>query len=184
MPLEFPRAELQRMRAEIERSPEKMKLAIKRAGLAVLRDEFRTSSDPDGGAWKPRADGQPALRSRKLAGAFTAKFNKGDAGVAFVGRVPRDWLVAHDRGHLFGARKVDGRSTILRFNKRGRLVSAKRFEKLKRGRAVFAPAHTVGPRLLPARPIAPRRMSARWETAIKFAVLEAAATAIRRAGAR
>lgn len=170
MPMIVPEAGLRAVRAGLGKIAEPIGTAIRRAGHEQLRKEFRESHDPHGQAWQKRRDGGPALVSKKLPTAFTS--TRDGATVRFVGRVHnREWLDAHDQGHTFGPRKVDGRSVILRYNAKGRLVRAKRFAKLKRGRAVFAKAHSIGKRVLPARPIIPRgALPAEWEKAIGLAV--------------
>lgn len=174
MPMETPESGIKAVRAGLKVVAKPIAGAIKKAGLELLREEFRESIDPFGSAWKSRVDGSAALVSKKLPNAFKAKVD-GNA-VRFVGRVKREWLDAQDQGHTFGPRKVDARSVVLRYNRKGRLVSAKRFAKLKKGRAVFATAHTIGKRVLPARPIIPRAgLSTKWDAAIGKAV-EAALT--------
>lgn len=138
----------------------------------VWKEQFRTGVGPDG-AWERNRNGGQPLDSRKLAADFKGKVMPG--GVLFSS--PVKWLMAHHRGHVFAARSVANRQNVMRFNAKGRLVKTKRFEKLKRGVAVFARAHRVGQRRLPARPLYPTRsIPVVWARAIN----EGAAEAMRR----
>ena len=171
MPLKSPDAVIAKLSATMKTAADAVVKSVERAARGELQREFRDSIDPDGNSWKARADGKPALVSKKLPGAFTSKI-VGNT-IVFVGRVARDWLRVQSEGHSFPSRNVAARATVLRFDRKGRMVKAKRFEKIKKGRAVFARAHTIGRRTLPARPIVPgASLPARWETAIKFATLE------------
>lgn len=172
MPITTPTAALQKAGRTLMSAPEALAKAISKAAREQLKGEFKDSHDPDGNHWPARVDGKPALRSKRLPGAFTSTWQ--DDSVKFSGRVERDWLEAHDQGHTFAARNVDARQVRLRFNAKGRLVKSKRFEKLKRGRAVFARAHAVGGRVLPPRKIVPGdSLPSSWQTALKFAALGA-----------
>lgn len=143
---------------------------IKAVGVALKRQikkQFATSTGPDDEPWAPRKDGKPSLASKKLASRINLKV----AGTGLRGwsRIP--WLEAHQEGHVFPSRR--GAAQWLRFNKKGRLVKAKRFEKLKRGRAVLGRAHVVGQRVLPARPIRPvGGMTAPWAAAVNAGARE------------
>lgn len=136
----------------------------------VWREQFKSGVGPEG-AWQRTARGKQPLDSRKIGSDFKGVPVSG--GVLF--KSPVKWLAAHHAGHTFASRSVAARQNILRFNKKGRLVTAKRFEKATRGRAVFARAHTVGARRLPARPLYPTggAMPARWARAINDGAAEA-----------
>ncbi len=154
---------------------------------ALLNDEFARSVAPDGSTWQPTVRGRPALVSKKLPYAFSSRLDRGV--LRFVGKTKRDLLTAHQEGHTFAARRAPaggasrtetrkGRNGIaytrtirpgaMYFNGKGKLVKASRFAKIKKGRVVFARAHTVGQRVLPARKIAPEgSLPQRWVDGIE-----------------
>lgn len=135
----------------------------------VFAEQFKTGAGPDG-PWLQTKRGKQALQSRKLASDFKGRAIPG--GVSFWS--PVKWIMTHHRGQVFAARHAAARASILRFNGKGRLVTAKRFEKIKKGRAVFARAHTIGARTLPARPLYPTRsLPSKWAAAINAGALEA-----------
>lgn len=142
--------------------------AVAREVKGVLRQEFTDGEGPEG-KWAPTVRGKPALESRKLPNAFTWRFDRGV--LRFVGRVKRDWLTAHQEGHEFPARSVGENQRFLTF-KNGKLIKNRRALNRK-GQAVrgvvqvFARAHTIGKRVLPARPIVPTgSIPSKWATAI------------------
>lgn len=136
----------------------------------VWREQFKSGVGPDG-PWARTKAGKQPLASRKIGSDFKGVPVAG--GVLF--KSPVKWLSAHHYGQTFPARSVAARQNILRFNKKGKLVTAKRFDKLKKGRAVFAAAHAVGSRRLPPRPLYPTngRMPDRWAKAINDGAAEA-----------
>ena len=172
MPVKTPIDGLRKAQRAIDGAPESMQREIARAVRAELKDEFSRGHDPNGTQWVPRRDGQQPLESRKLPQAFTSSWS--GASLRTEGRVKRDWLIAQNEGHRFPARRVGARQVILRYDRRGRLVKQARFEKLKRGRAVFAKEHEVKERVLPARQIVPAAgtLPSRWETSMKIAAIE------------
>lgn len=129
----------------------------------VLREQFSKGEGPDG-AWQRTARGKPALVSRKLATTFVGAPVNG--GAKFRARIP--WLLAHHEGHVFPARSSAGH--VLYRSRKGKLISAKRAARGKGAYGTKARAHTVGARVLPARPIYPTRdesaMPAKWAAAI------------------
>jgi hypothetical protein len=144
--------------------------AIRGEVRALLKDEFTRSVGADGSALQETVRGRPALVSKKLAGAFTSRIDRGS--LRFVGKSKRDLLTAHQFGATFAERKVAALKQHLTFDKNGRLIKAKRALN-KKGEArrgthqTFARAHTVGQRVLPARPIVPEdTLPERYETAI------------------
>lgn len=131
----------------------------------LLVGQFSAGIGPDGAPWKDTVRGKPALVSRRLPAAFLSRIDQG--AVRFVGWVKRQWLEAHQFGHVFKTRAVADRANVLRFSKRGKLISQARQNRQKYGRAVFARAHTVGQRVLPARQIYPEgTLTPRWEAAV------------------
>lgn len=135
----------------------------------VFAEQFKIGAGPDGD-WVRTKRGTQPLQSRKLGSDFKGRVIPG--GVSFWS--PVKWLMVHHRGYAFAARNVAARSNVLRFNAKGKLVTAKRFTKLKKGRATFAREHAVGARRLPARPLYPTRsMPPRWAAAINAGALEA-----------
>lgn len=141
----------------------------------LLKEEFAKGIGPDGSAWQQTKSGRPALISKKLAGAFSSRIDRGI--VRFTGKSKRDMLMAHQLGHTFKARKVAADKQFLSFNSKGKLVSARRVLKgsaftgvmLRRGASqVFAAAHKIGERVLPARPIYPEgTLPTRWQEGIE-----------------
>lgn len=118
----------------------------------VWRDQFRDGEGPEG-KWARRADGKQPLKSKKIGADLRAVITRG--GVLF--KSPVKWLLSHHTGMTYAARAVAARQNVMRFNARNKLVKASKFAKLKRGRAVFASAHRVGVRRLPARTLFPSR---------------------------
>lgn len=146
--------------------PELVLNGIKPEVRATLKEEFATSTGPDGSTWAPTVRGRAALVSRKLPGAFALTVT--DDALEGVGRVTRDWLRTQQEGKTFPQRQVADRAQVLRFSRKGRLLSAKRFEKAKYGYATQARAHTVGQRVLPARQMVPEgegALPSRWQAA-------------------
>lgn len=129
----------------------------------VLRDQFAKGEGPSK-TWIQTARGKPALISKKLPQDFVGK--PVPSGVEFTSRIP--WLIAHHEGYVFGSRNVGASKQFLTFDKNGKLIKRKRAlnKKGEARRGVFqtyAKAHTVGGRVLPARPIYPEGyMPPRW----------------------
>jgi len=143
--------------------------AVGREVQGLLREQHARGIAPEGTPWPATARGKPALLSRKIPGSFSRSIAAG--AVAFRSEI--DWLSAHHEGHVFPPRAVADRAVILRFNRKGRLVSERRFKRLKRGVAVFARAHAIRQRVLPPRPIYPTgSIPSRWATAINRGALE------------
>jgi len=133
-------------------------MGIRRAILrGPLRQEFQTGVGPDG-PWQPTVRGRQALLSRKLPGAFEGELLAG--AVQFEGAVRRNWLLAHQLGARFKSRSVEANKQYLTFNRAGRLIkNSKALNKkgaVRRGVVqTFARAHSIGVRVLPARPMIP-----------------------------
>jgi hypothetical protein len=137
---------------------EAMLEGIKREGLVLLKHEFSTSTSAEGDPFTPTKRGRPALASRKLPFAFDARVDRGV--VRFIGRVRRDWLLAHQTGWKFAAREVAANRQYLSFNSKGKLVAQRRIIKkdgqLRRGAFQrYAAAHRIQARELPERHIVP-----------------------------
>lgn len=166
MPLGGDPAQLRQVRGAFGRTEEQVKRTIKRTGHQLLREQGAKGIDPAGRTHKPRADGKPALVSKKLPTAFTSVWS--GASLRYTGRTgQREILKAHNEGHTWPARSVLERKIVLRYNSKGKLVRSARFAKLKRGRAVFAGAHRVGARVLPQRRISPdATLPPRWDQRI------------------
>lgn len=148
---------------------------IKGQGLLLLKHEFATSTSATGDPFAKTVKGKPALLSRKLPFAFGARVDRDS--VRFVGRVARDWLDVLATGRTFKARQVAANKQYLSFNSKGKLVREsrlfnKRGELRKNVHQVFAAAHTVGERVLPARPPLPTgsELPPPWEAATKAGV--------------
>ncbi len=123
----------------------------------VIRDQFVTGSGPYG-AWERTKRGKPALVSMKIPNSLSAKAV--DGGPSFSFHIP--WLGVHHSGHIFAPRQVEQGKAVQRFSRKGQLRTPSVF----RGRS-----HTVGRRVLPARPIYPDKgMPAKWGTAINAGV--------------
>jgi hypothetical protein len=150
---------------------------INRAMKAVLREEFTRSIDPSGRTWQPTVKGRPALISRKLPNAFA--FAARDGYIVGVGKTKRDLLTAHQEGHTFRARQVAALKNFLTFDKGGRVIAKRRALNRKgdvrRGvQQVFARAHEVSERVLPARPIVPEgsTLPRLWDGALRAGFTE------------
>jgi len=149
---------------------------VKQQVTLVLKEEFRTSTDPSGAHWKNTVRGQPAMQSKKLPQAFELELV--DGAVKGVGKSKRDLLEALDQGHEFAARQVAANKQYLSFNRQGKLVKEGRLfnraGQLRRGvQQVFARAHAIGKRILPPRPIIPGgggTLPARWDAAVRAGI--------------
>ena len=129
-----------------------------------LADQYRTGAGP-AGQWTRRADGKPALVSRKLPQMISAKPT--DIGARFVWRSPM--MVAHHEGHMFAARTGGGHSIFLDENGRSIKLGKLNRRALRRRfvQEVVIARHRVGVRVLPARPQYPRgTMPGPWAEAI------------------
>ncbi len=150
----------------------------------LLKNEFATATSPLGSTWEKTKRGRQALLSKKLPQAFESRIENGV--VAFVAYTPREWLLAHQTGHTFAARKVAANKNVLHFNKKGRLVSKKAFKRaldrnLKSKKPQnwnysrrWAGAHTIRARVLPARPSIPEGSSlpALWGAAVSAGITQ------------
>lgn len=119
----------------------------------TLKEEFSQGEGPYG-AWLRTVRGRTALLSRKLPQAFA--FRADNFVLKFFLRVP--WLTAHQTGYKFSARQAKSQSLF--FNEEGRLLklgrlNGARLKKINFVQEVKGRAHTVGARVLPARPIFP-----------------------------
>lgn len=144
---------------------------IKREGLVLLKHEFATGTSAEGDAFAPTKRGRAALVSNKLPYAFEARIDRGI--VRFVGRVKREWLVAHQLGHVFPARAVSANQQHLNFNSKGKLVAARRIFKkdgtTRRGAYQrYAAEHRIRERVLVERHMAPvgPDLPAPWQAAV------------------
>src|SRR4051812_27184297 len=140
-------------------------------GLALLKSEFATGTSADGDAFTPTKRGRAALVSNKLPYAFEWRVDRGV--IRFVGRVKREWLLAHQLGHVFPARSVAANSQYLNFNSKGKLVAERRiFRKdgtQRRGSFQrYAAEHRIRERTLPERHIVPAGpdLPAPWRAAV------------------
>jgi hypothetical protein len=142
---------------------------IKQQVQLVLKTQFQTSTDPSGQTYEPTVDGKPALASKKLPSLFQFQIEGGF--VRGVAKSKRDMMTALHEGHIFASRQVAA-GQVNRFNAKGKLVSASRFEKLKRGKATFSKAHSIGQRVLPPRPIIPEgnELPPLWDSAVRAGV--------------
>lgn len=151
---------------------------IKQQVGLLLKSEFATGTGPSGDKWKPTVRGRQPLQSRKLASAFDITADADS--VRGVGKSKRDMLTAHQEGRVFKSRRVVENKQYLTFDKRGRLIrnsrALNRKGDVKRGvRQTFARAHTVGQRVLPARPIIPDRdgeLPANWVAAVNAGAVQ------------
>jgi hypothetical protein len=166
MPFTGDPGQLGKVRGAFGRTEQAIQTTVKRSGHQLLREQGAKGIDPAGRIHKLRKDGEPALVSKKLPTAFTSVWS--GRSLRYVGRTgQREILRAHNDGHTWPARSVSARKTVLRYNSKGKLVRSARFARLKRGRAVFAGAHTVGRRVLPQRRIAPDgALPPRWQRKI------------------
>lgn len=119
-----------------------------------LREQYRTGIGPEG-AWQPRkADGRPALVSRKLPTLVRGRPVRGGAVFEWRSAI----MKAHHEGHVFPARRGGGQSLF--YDERGRLIrlgrlSARAF-RYKFVAERITRAHGIGARVLPPRPQYPR----------------------------
>lgn len=129
---------------------------------ARISHQLGAGVGPDDAPQAPRKDGRPGLASRKIGAAVRVTVVAG--GIA--GSSSIDWLEAHQKGHEFPQRQHEGQK--LTFNRRGRLLSARRVARSKFVFDRIARRHTVGARVLPARPIYPEsgELPAPWATAV------------------
>jgi hypothetical protein len=142
---------------------------LEREVKSLLKEEFAAGVGPYGD-WQETKRGKQALLSRKLPQAFKSEFQPN--GLRFSAKTSRDLLVGHQEGHTFPARQVAANKQFLTF-KNGKLVKLSRAlnkrGEVRRGvHQTFAREHTVGERVLPARPIVPRDsegMPSTWQNA-------------------
>lgn len=143
----------------------------------LLAEQFARGVGPSGEPYQETVRGQLALVSRKLAGAFSSRIDRGIA--RFTGKSKRDMLIAHQEGHTFPARQVAANQHYLSFNSKGKLVAERRiFRKdgtvRRGGYQRFAAAHTVHARELPQRQIYPEGgMPPRWEERVQLGIAAA-----------
>jgi len=151
------------------RSQAEVARGVGREVKGVIREQFASGSGPYG-AWQQTVRGKPALLSKKLPNDYKATPVPG--GVVVMPSRAK-WLIAHHEGHVFSARSVGAEQNFLTFNRAGRLIKASRALNKKTGAVrrgvfqIFAKAHNVGPRTLPARPIYPEgAIPTKWAVAI------------------
>jgi hypothetical protein len=157
---------------------QRVMLAVKPEIRGVLAYEFSRSVDPDDSTWQETAHGKSALLSpsKKLPNSFAVRVDQGV--LAGISRIPRDWLRAHQEGHVFPARTA-GKS-VMRFNSRGRLISRAAFARAldkrlsgknparkRRYSARMIAPHRIGGRVLPQRRIIPDgQLTPLWSQAV------------------
>jgi hypothetical protein len=148
---------------------------IKQQVIILLKNQFSTSTGPDGQGWDPTKRGDPALSSNKMIGMFALEI--GEGSVTGIGSSKRDLLTAHQEGHVFPARKVAAQKQFLTFGKRGQIVKTGRILNKKGGVKKgyyqrYAAAHVVSSRVLPARPMIPTgsELPPTWSAAVKAGV--------------
>lgn len=134
----------------------------------VIRAEFAEGIGPDGTSWQRTVRGGQPLFSKVLPHAFESRAEGGE--LRYVAYTKRDFLTAHQFGHTFPARVGGGNSLF--FDEKGRALkqgklSGSRIKRIKFVQEVKTRTHTVGQRVLPARPIYPTgALPLRWEEAI------------------
>lgn len=135
---------------------------VEREVRQLIREQFRTGEGPDG-PHQPRADGRPGLMSRRLPSDYNFRIQP--AGL-WVQPSRARWLGVHQTGHTFPPRAGGGQ--VLTYNKSGKLLRGSRIAKQKFVFERTARAHTIGQRVLPARPIYPTNIatSPRWSSRI------------------
>lgn len=197
MPLTAPFAQLAAVRSGFaslaSRNGSSRQALLRSVSLQVknaLREQFRDSVGPSGSPWQQTTKGKPSLVSKKLPGAF--RFEVANGVLKGKGKSNRDMLEAHQLGHSFGSRRAGG--STMSFSARGRLISAARFRRaseLARARNISnglmgkklrkwkgferrAIQHTVGARVLPARPIVPTgsTMPRLWESYVRIGLTD------------
>jgi hypothetical protein len=176
MPLTGNEAGVRQLRRDVEQLGKgEILLAGARTEVkSLLREQFDQGIGPDGTPLQETVRHRPALISRKLPNAFGSRIDQG--ALRFTAKSTRDLLEAHQEGHVFKARKVAAQKQFLTFDRRGRMIKNSRAlnkkGEVKRGvHQTFGRAHTVGERVLPARPIAPGpALPARYEQAIERGV--------------
>jgi hypothetical protein len=141
---------------------------VARRVQARISHQFEAGVGPDGAPQAPRKDGKPGLVSRKLGATVRVAVMAG--GIAGSSSIA--WLEAHQKGHEFPPRQHEGQK--LTFNRRGRLLSARRVARAKFVFDRIARRHTVGRRVLPARPIYPEsgELPGPWATAVNVGAEE------------
>lgn len=173
MPIKEPVNEVRRLRSSLARLARGTPIlqGIDYEVKKLLKQEFATGEGPYG-PWQKTARGRQALQSKRLPTAF--KSTIGPSGLRYVAKSRRDFLEAHQQGHIFPARHREANKQFLTFNKFGRLIkNSKALNKKGKVRAgvfqTFARAHTVGKRVLPQRRIAPEGtdLPPSWEAALE-----------------
>lgn len=173
MSVEVPEGALRQLRSDLGQLARGTLIlrGIDRAVKVLLKEEFATGEGPYG-KWQPTVRGRQALESRKLATAF--KSTIGPNGLRYSAKSKRDFLQAHQTGHEFPERQRAANQQFLTFNAKGRLTKNGRIlnkkGEVKRGYyQIFARAHTVGMRVLPARPIIPEgaELPPKWEQTVE-----------------
>lgn len=170
MPLAGDFARLKKLKRSVEQlgktdgSPQK---SIARKVITELRqgpiaDQYKTGVGPEG-AWAPRKkDGKPALVSRKLARTIRGNPVPGGALITWRSAI----MLAHHEGHVFGPRSVA--AGTLTFDKKMRLISARRLKRAKFVIDVARRGHLIGARVLVARRQIPRgTLPPRWQAAVE-----------------
>lgn len=170
MPLTGDFARLKRLKKSVEQlgradgSPQK---SIARAVITEVRkgplaEQYQTGVGPEG-PWVPRKDGKPALVSRKLARTIRGNPVPGGALITWRSAI----MLAHHEGHVFGPRHVA--AGTLTFDKKMRLISARRQRRAKLVIDVARAAHLIRARVLVARRQVPRgSLPPRWQAAVEL----------------
>lgn len=135
--------------------------AVKRRLKPVLAKQYRGGQPIDGGAWKARKAGGPALQSRKLGSAV--RITRRNGGVVVVYMV--DWLRAHDEGHTYKSRD---RLYLKTYSVTGELLSRRKAKKRTAVYDVPTVRHRVKEWTLPARRQYPRSITGPMQEAIIF----------------
>lgn len=133
--------------------------AVKRRLKPVLARQYRGGQPINGGAWKARKAGGPALQSKKLGSAI--RFVRRIGGVVVVYMV--DWLRAQDEGHTYKSRD---RSYLKTYSVTGELLNKRKAKKRTAVYDVPTRVHRVKEWTLPARRQYPRSITAPMQEGI------------------